>query len=486
MAPDQYDLVIVGMGSAGMVAAEFAATLQLRVAVVERARVGGASLWSGAVPSKALGAAARVAHTVRRAHSFGITTGEPAIDLPRVWQRIRDVRAEIAGADDEGARVAELGIEVRRGEARLTGPNEVTVHGADGEHVLPTRFVLLCTGSRPTVPDVPGLATVAGAHPHLVLTDETLFELDEPPRSVVVLGGGQTGVETAQALARLGVTTTLVEQSGGLLTGEEPSLAARLGEILVDDGVRVLTDTRALEAWPTGSAAPDGIAVRVIGRDGTAGHEEVLGAEAVFVATGRRPAIDGLGLDAVGLEVTVDGVVVDERSRTVYRSVYAVGDVTTTDRFAHAAEHAALRAVRDMFFPGRAAPVDVVPWCTFTDPELGHAGLTSGEAEALLGDEVDVWRIELTHNDRTRIEGAAPGAIVVVTARDRIVGAHVLGPGAGELVHELALAIDRRLGLADLAALAHVHPTTATSVGMLAAESQSEKAQRYRWLVRRR
>jgi pyruvate/2-oxoglutarate dehydrogenase complex dihydrolipoamide dehydrogenase (E3) component len=486
MVPDQYDLVIVGMRSAGMVAAEFAATLQLRVAVVERARIGGASQWSGGVPSKALAAAARVAHTVRRAHSFGIATGEVQIDLPRVWQRIRDVRADIAGAADDEARAAELGIEIRRGEVQLTGPHEVTVHDADGEHVLPTRFVLLCTGSTPAIPDLPGLATAADAHPHLVLTDETLFELGEPPRSVVVLGGGQTGVETAQALARLGVTTTLVEQSAGLLQGEEPSLAARLGEILVDDGVRVLTGTRAVEAWPTGGATPDGIAVRVIGRDGTADHEQVLDAEAVFLATGRRPVIDGLGLDAVGLEVTVDGVVVDERSRTVYRSVYAVGDVTATERVAHSGEHAALRAVRDMFFPGRAAPVDVVPWCTFTDPELAHAGLTSGEAEALLGDEVDVWRIELADNDRTRIEGAAPGAIVVVTARDRIVGAHVLGLGAGELVHELALAIDRRLGLADLAALAHVHPTTATSVGMLAAESLSEKAQRYRWLVRRR
>ncbi len=486
MAPDQYDLVIVGMGSAGMVAAEFAATLQLRVAVVERSRVGGASLWSGGIPSRALAAAARVAHTVRRADSYGIDVGEPAIDLARVWQRIRDVRTAIAGADDEGTRLAELGIEVWRGEARLTGPNEVTVHDADGAHLLPARFVLLCTGSRPAFPDVPGLAAVAAESPARVLTDETLYDLAAPPAAVIVLGGGQTGVETAQALRRLGIVTTLVERAPRLLPDEEPSLVGLLTDVLVDEGVDVLTSTEAVEVRPSSGDTADGVAVRVVRRHGAVEHEQVLRADAMVVATGRRPATDGLGLDAVGLEVSVDGVVVDERSRTVYRSVYAVGDVTSSDRFAHAAEHAALRAVRDMFFPGRAVPAEVVPWCTFTDPELGHVGLTSTEADARLGNDVDVWRIDLAHNDRTRIEGAPPGAIIVVTARDRIVGAHVLGPGAGELVHELALAIDQRLGLADLAALVHVHPTTATSIGMLAAESLSEKAQRYRWLVRRR
>jgi pyruvate/2-oxoglutarate dehydrogenase complex dihydrolipoamide dehydrogenase (E3) component len=166
--------------------------------------------------------------------------------------------------------------------------------------------------------------------------------------------------------------------------------------------------------------------------------------------------------------------------------VYAVGDVADGEQFAHAAGHAAERAVRDMFFPGRAPVADLVPWCTFTDPELAHAGLTTDEAEARFGEDVDVWRVDLRHNDRARADEATEGAIVVVTAKERVVGAHVLAPSAGELIHELTLAIQQGLTLNEIASLVHVYPTMATSVGMLAAESAHEKAKRYRWLVRRR
>jgi pyruvate/2-oxoglutarate dehydrogenase complex dihydrolipoamide dehydrogenase (E3) component len=285
-------------------------------------------------------------------------------------------------------------------------------------------------------------------------------------------------VELAQAFQRLGITTTLVERGPQLLARDEPALVAALTRVLVDEGVDVLTDTEAVDVRRT----DDGVALRV--RTGSVTRE--LTAAALVVTAGRRPSIDGLGLDELGIETTSAGIVVDERARTTFRSVYAVGDATDGERFTHAAEHAAGRAVRDMFFPGRAPIAELVPWCTFTDPELAHAGLTIAEAEARHGDDVDVWRVDLDHNDRLRTDAEAGGAIVVVTAKDRIVGAHVLAPGAGEIIHELALAIDRRLDIDDLAGLVHVHPTVSTGIGMLAAESLSEKAQRYRWLVRRR
>ncbi|MCB0998899.1 MAG: FAD-dependent oxidoreductase [Acidimicrobiales bacterium] len=484
MTTDRHDLVIVGMGSAGLAAAEFAASLELRVAAVERARIGGAAVWSGSAPSKALVAAGRLAHTVRRAGSFGVVTDEPEVDLDRVWRRIADVCRELADGDDEPDRFANTGIELVRGHGRLTGPNEVTVRTGDGERILQARFVLLCTGSRPIVPDVDGLDTVP------TLTSDSLF-LAPPPQRLVVLGGGPMGVETAQALRRLGLDVTLVERQSTLLPREEPSLVAQLTDVLVSEGVEVLTATAAVAA----RRAAQGVELDVSSRP-TRGpqRDAVLHADAVVVACGRAPQLADLGLEELGIEVGPRGAVVDERARTTFRSVYAVGDLIDGTRHAHAAEHAAVRAVRDMFLPGRAPVADLVPWCTFSDPELAHVGLTTAEAEALHGDDADVWRIDLAHNDRARIEGTTVGGIegttvggiVVVTAKDRIVGGHVLAPGAGELIHELALAVRHEFRLADLADLVHVHPTMATSVGMLAAESASEKAQRYRWLVRRR
>jgi pyruvate/2-oxoglutarate dehydrogenase complex dihydrolipoamide dehydrogenase (E3) component len=476
MALDQYDLVIVGMGSAGMAAAEFAATLELRIAIVERDRVGG-DLWTGSVPSKALIASARTAHTVRRAARFGIGAAAPVIDLATVWRRVRDVQASIAATDDHPDRYEAMGLEIVRGDATLTGPNEVTVAcGPAGQRVLQTRFVLLCTGSRPVVPDIPGLADVG------VLTDETLFAVERPPSSAIVIGGGPMGVELAQAFVRLGIATILVHDGPRLLPSDEQGLVSVLTGVLRAEGVDVLLDAEPVSA----RRSADGDALLTVR---TADGEVELRAEAIVAAAGRRPNVDGLGLEAIGIDVRTGpggGVVVDERARTAFRTVAAVGDVTDGDRFAHAAGHAAVRAVRDMFFPGRAPVTDLVPWCTFTDPELAHAGLTTDEAEARFGEDVDVWRVDLTHNDRARADDTTEGAIVVVTAKERVVGAHVLAPAAGELIHELALAIQQGLKLNEISSLVHVYPTMATSVGMLAGESAHEKAQRYRWLVRRR
>jgi pyruvate/2-oxoglutarate dehydrogenase complex dihydrolipoamide dehydrogenase (E3) component len=471
MADDRFDLVIVGMGSGGTAAAEFAASLDLRVAVVERARVGGDRLWTGCVPSKALLASARVAHTIRHADRYGLGAMEPVIDLPDVWKRLRAIQHEIAATDDDPNRFRELGIDLVFGTARLTGPNEVAVAGADVERRLATRFVLLCTGSRPALPDLPGL-TEAG-----FLTSETWFELDDPPRSVVMLGGGPVAVELAQASTRLGIRTTLLQRGPSILPRDEPVLVDLLQQRLVDEGVDLRLAVRAT-------------AVRIEGGQ-KAVHAEVAGAPATFradellVATGRTPNVDGLGLDELGIVAGPRGLEVDDRGRTSVRSVYAAGDVAGRQRFTHSAAWEAVRAVRDAFFPGKGTAPTLVPWCTFTDPELAHVGLTIAEAEAKHGDGVDVWRIDLAHNDRARADGAAHGAVVVVTARGRVVGAHVLAPAAGEMIHELALAARHEMRLADVAALVHVYPTVSTATGQLAGEAVFEKAQKLRWLVKR-
>jgi len=464
----RYDLVIVGMGSGGIVAAEFAAALGLRVAAVERDRIGGDCLWTGCVPSKALLAAAKIAQHMRTADRFGIAAVEPEIDLPRVWQRIRAVQDEIASTDDSPEHFESLGVELVRGEARLAGPNAVAV----ADRLLETRFVLLCTGSRPAVPDLPGLREAG------FLTSESIFELEDPPRSVVVVGGGPIAVELAQGLNRLGIRVTLLQRGDRLLPRDEPELTAIVAARLRDEGVdvRLGIGTQSVET-EQGVKAVLGTA---------SGRPERWEAEELLVATGRTPLVEGLGLEEAGVEVRTRGIVVDERLRTSVKSVYAAGDVAGRWLFTHSAGREAAAALRDMFFPGRARDIGLVPWCTFTDPELAHAGLTGAEAIERYGEQkVEVSRSDLSHSDRARADGTEEGRIVLVAARGKLVGAHILAPAAGELIHELALAIRQGLKVRDLGELTHVYPTIATSVNIAGAEAAYAYARRFGWLVRR-
>ena len=463
------DLVIVGMGSGGMPAAEFAVTLGLKVAVVERARVGGDCLWTGCVPSKALLASAKVAHHVRHADRWGLPLFEPpSIDTSRVWRRIKEVQRQIATTDDDPDRYEAMGVELVTGTARLVDGTTVEV----GERRLDTRFVLLCTGSRPAMPPIPGLAE-AGA-----LTSETIFELDRCPPSLVFIGGGPISVELAQASHRLGVEVTVLQKDRGILPRDEPELAGRLADLLVEEGLdlRLEAAATAVEVLPTGRK----VVVATV-----AGKEERFEADEIFVGAGRVPNVEDLGLDELGIQVGPRGIETDDRGRTAVKTVYAAGDVAGRTLFTHSAAYEGVRALRDMFFPGKGTVDATIPWCTFTDPELAHVGLTSAQATERYGDEAHVWRADLTHNDRARADGTDQGAVVIVTGpKRRIVGGHILSPSAGELIHELALAEAQELRLDDLAGLVHVYPTLATSVGLLAAESVFDNAARIRRVTR--
>ncbi|MGH9031535.1 MAG: dihydrolipoyl dehydrogenase family protein [Acidimicrobiia bacterium] len=466
--PDRYDLVIVGMGSGGMVAAEFAASLDLRVAVAERGRVGGDCLWTGCVPSKALLASAKVAHHMRTADQFGIEAVDPTIDRARIWKRIRSVQHDIAGTDDDPARFEAMGIEIVAGSARLTGPNRVEV----GDQTLDTRYVLLCCGSRPAVPPIPGLEDAG------FVTSETLFELDDPPASAVFIGGGPIAVEMVQGFTRLGIPGTLLQKGPRVLPKDEPTLVDRLVDTLRAEGVdlRVDIDTHRV-------AVGNGKKI-VHGTEG--GRPATWTADELVVAVGRKPNVEGLGLDELGIETGPGGVVVDNRGRTNVGTVYAAGDLAGRHLFTHAAAYEGVRAVRDMFFPGKGKLTAGVPWCTFTDPELAHAGITEAQARERHGEAIEVWRHDLSHNDRARTDGASAGAVMIVTHKQAVVGAHILAPAAGEMIHELALAIEEGVKLSELAQFTHVYPTVSTSIGQLAGDAAFEKAERFRWLVRRK
>ena len=469
---DAYDLVIVGMGSGGMVAAEFAATLDLKVAVAERGRVGGDCLWTGCVPSKALLASAKVAHHVRTADEYGIEAVEPAVDRTKVWARIHSIRQQIAATDDDPERFTATGMDIFYGPARLTGPNTVVVKTADGDKELRTRYVLLSTGSRPVEPRIEGLQEAG------FVTSESLFDLTDPPASFVNIGGGPIAVEMVQGFTRLGIPVTLLQKGPRILPKDEPALVDLLVDELRKEGVDLRFNVE------TERVTVEGAKKIVHGtEDGTPSTWE---ADELLVAVGRAPNVEDLGLEELGIEATPKGVVVDNRGRTSVDTIYAAGDVAGRYLFTHSAAYEGVRAVRDMFFPGKGKVVASVPWCTFTDPELAHAGLTEAEARAQLKGEVEVWRQDLTHNDRARADGATNGAVIVITHKKRIVGAHILAPAAGEMIHEFALAIEEGVGLSELAQFMHVYPTISTSVGQLAGDAAFEKAEKLRWLVKRK
>ena len=464
MAP--YDLVIVGMGSAGVVAAEFAASLPLRVAAVERDRIGGDCLWTGCVPSKAMLAAAHTAHAIRTADRFGLTAAEPEIDTARVFAHVREVQDRIGSTDDSPERFRKLGLDVLVGEAaRLDGPHRLRV----GEETIEARRVLLCPGSKPAIPPVDGLRALDP------LTSESIWTVERPPASILLLGGGPIAVEMAQGFTRLGIDVTILELADRLLAREEPELADRLTRRLLDEGVKIelgVTIDRA-------SRGDDG--AKCLHADGRR-----WSAQEIVIAAGRTPQADDLGLDTVGLAAGPGGALpVDDRARTQHDWLYAVGDVTGGYQFTHAAAADAAAAVRDMFFPGRGRSATLVPWATFTDPELARVGMTGDEARAEHGeDDVEVHSIELDRSDRARAERDTDGLLVAVTHRDVLIGAHVLAPHAGELIGELTLAVSQGMKLSALASIVHVYPTYSTSIAQLAAESAYERAGRYHWLVR--
>ena len=461
----RYDLVVVGLGSGGIVAAEFAARIGLRVAAVERDRVGGDCLWTGCVPSKAVIASARTAQGMRTAARVGLRPVEPDIDLAAVWRRMRSVQERIAETDDNPDRFRAMGVEVFEGEARLLDGHTVEAAGTR----LDTRFILLCTGSRPAIPPIDGLEEAG------YLTNETLFALERPPQSLVVLGGGPIGVEMAQACNRLGIGVTLLELGPSLLQRDEPKLVEILTRRLVAEGVEVRVDSEVERVRTDGARKfVEAPAVTAVADD-------------ILVATGRRPNVGGLGVEELGIKLGDKGIGVDSRLRTSVRSVYAAGDVAGRFLFTHSAGHEAAQAVRNMFFPWRARAISFVPWCTFSDPELAHAGLTGAQARAKYGAEkVRVHELPLERSDRARTDAEEEGMLILVTAPERLVGAHALGPAAGELIHELAFAIRQKAKLHELSEHVHVYPTRSTSIVMMAADAAYERAKRFAWLIRRR
>lgn len=456
MSEYQYDLVVIGVGSAGMVAGEIAPKMGVTCAMVERARVGGDCLWTGCVPSKALIASARAAHGMRSAAEFGLPAVSPQIDTAQVLDRVRRIQHEIAETDDNPKKYADTGVEIVYGDATLIDRHTI----AAGERTLTAKFILLATGSRPAAPPIDGIEAVG------YLSSENLFDQERAPSSLLVVGGGPIAIEMAQAHHRLGVKVTVLQRAGRILERDEPALADKLLSLLRAEGI----DVQLNVAIASASKSADGKTLRgVVG-----GEQRSWTAEEILVAAGRKPNIEGLGLAEAGVKTGPKGVVVDAKLQTTVDSVYACGDVAGRFLFTHSASAEAVTAMRNMFFPGAKDAPDLIPWATFTEPELAHVGMTSIEAQEKLGAQnVRVYEWAFSHNDRARTEQATDGQIIAVTdAKFKLLGAHILAPGAGDMIGQFTLAIANGQRLTpDFGNLVQVYPTFTTSFSQVAAEA---------------
>jgi pyruvate/2-oxoglutarate dehydrogenase complex dihydrolipoamide dehydrogenase (E3) component len=437
----RYHMVVIGAGTAGLVSAAGAAGLGAKVALVERHLMGGDCLNVGCVPSKSVIRASRSWQEARQsAERFGGPAVDPQSrgDFAAAMARMRRLRAGIS-IHDGAERFRGLGVDVFLGDGRFTGPNTVEVGGK----TLRFRRAVIATGARAAVPPIPGLAEAG------YLTNETVFNLTELPARLVVIGGGPIGCELAQAFARLGSRVTLLDKDGHVLIREDADAAEVVQEAMLRDGVQLEFQTKILE-----------VKGRMVVIE-TGGQRKEIPADAILVAAGRAPNVEGLGLEAAGVKYGPKGVEVDDNLRTSNRSVFACGDVASRFQFTHIADAQARIVIQNALFFGRArASALTVPWCTYTSPEIAHVGLYEKDARER-GLEVDTLTVPLSTVDRAILEGADEGflRLHLKKGKDRILGATLVADHAGDMIGELCLAITHRIGLGKIASVIHPYPT---------------------------
>ena len=442
-----YDLVVIGGGAAGLVASKLGAGLGKKVAIVEKSRLGGECTLYGCVPSKALIKTARVYKQMGDPEAVGLgftARGAPPASpytTDGVFPRVRSIIERVYRGHNPEV-LERLGIELIIGLPRFLDRHHIGLE----KRVVSARSFIICTGSSPLVPAIPGIDAVP------YLTNETLFDLDGLPASMAVLGAGPIGMEMAQAFAYLGTAVTVIEAGNRILAREDVELADLLACRMAGHGVELLTGTKAV------GAKRDGEKIDVAVEDASGRRSLVV--EKLLVAVGRRPNIEGLDLEAAGIEYSQKGIKADDHMRTTGRNIYTCGDVTGPYQFSHMAEYQARIAARDALVPFKAtASYDNYIWCTFTDPEFAHAGLTEEEARAK-HTGVRVYRWKFADTDRGKTEGDEFGmAKFICDRKGMLLGAHILGDRAGELIHEAQILKTFGIPFHKLDSVIHVYPT---------------------------
>ncbi|MFQ5619213.1 MAG: dihydrolipoyl dehydrogenase family protein [Rhodospirillales bacterium] len=434
------DICVIGAGSGGLSVAAGASQMGASTALIERGRMGGDCLNYGCVPSKALLAAGHAAQAVRGAGRFGVRAAAPAIDSGGVYGHVRETIAAIA-PNDSVERFEGLGVTVIQSPARFTGPREIV---ADGCRITARRMVI-ATGSSPAVPPVEGLGDVP------YLTNETIFDLGTVPAHLIVIGGGPVGIEMAQAHRHLGAKVTVVEMFS-IMANDDAELVDVVRARLAGEGIDLREGVKVARVEKAGN----GVAVVIAGN----GAEDRVQGSHVLIAAGRRPNVDGLGLEKAGIAYSPKGIQVDARLRTTNRRVFAIGDVAGGYQFTHMAGYHAGIVIRNALFR-LPAKVDTraVPWVTYTAPELAQVGLTEDRAREQAGD-IRVLRWPFAENDRARAERQTDGLVkVITTPKGRILGAGIVGAHAGELIHGWVLAIGQKIKIGAVAGMIAPYPT---------------------------
>jgi len=463
------DLVVIGGGPGGLVVASVAAQVGLRVTLIEKSnRLGGDCLHSGCVPSKALIHMARTAHAARTGVRQGLLSTMPDIDFGKAIDHVNRVIEKIQVHDDP-ERFRSYGCDVRFGKATFISQHAVDV---DGETIAGRRFVI-ATGSMPAIPPIP-LLEKAGYD-----TNETIFKRRSLPEHLAVIGGGPIGVELAQAFARFGSRVTIIEMADRLLINEDKAVSLQLQEFLEEEGIQIIT----------------GVQVAGVHREGEArqlrlSNNMTIDCDRILVATGRRPVVHDLGLETAGIEFDRHGITVDRRLRTSQKHIYAAGDVCGPYQFTHMAEYQAGIVLANIVFrTPRKTDYRVVPRVVYSDPEVASVGLTENEALAQ-GIKYHIAEFPMADVDRAVTDAAAAGLARILVSKGRVLGASLVGPHAGELIHELALAMQVNAKVKTISALVHAYPTYAqihrrTINKSYAHLLQSRKVRSLVWLLNR-
>lgn len=446
MAVD-YDLVVIGGGSGGLVVAAIAAQLQAKVALVEKAKLGGDCLWYGCVPSKSLIHAARVAYDAKHGSRFGIYTQPPRVNFAEAMGHVQGVIAAIQ-PHDSPERFRSLGVEVIFGSGEFSDRRTFTVNG----RLLRARAFVIATGSRPALPPVPGLQEAG------FLTNEQVFSLTQQPASLAVIGAGPIGCELGQAFHRLGTEVHLIASRAQILPKEDPEAAAVVEEQLRSEGIQIYKQLRAKRV-----EVIDGKKHLWLGPPESDATEKVV-AEEILLSAGRAPNVETLNLEAAGVTYNSQGIHVNAKLQTSNPRIYACGDVIGGYQFTHVAGfeayYATINSLMLPLFPLKTVDYSVIPWATFTEPELARVGMTEEQARKRY-DDVRVLKQPFAGVDRAQAEGATTGfAKFIVRNNGTILGAHIVGPSAGELIHEVILAMRNKLKISALGSI-HIYPTLA-------------------------
>ena len=475
---DTYDLTIIGGGSAGLVLAVAGANLGKKTALVEKHRIGGDCLWTGCVPSKALLKAAKVANYIRNAEKYGVVASNPTPDWQQVMEYVQSTQHAIEEEHDNPERFREMGVDVIFGNGHFESSDTFIVEDTEsGEtHTLKSKKFVISTGSRPVAPPIQGLQSCD------YLDSETVWELAEFPERLLVVGAGPIGVELGQAFHRLGADVTIAQRSGHILTKEDADVSEQMLGYLRVDGLTIRLNTKIAEV------AQNHEGTRVVFSSSEDGSVEQT-FDKILIAAGRAPNVEGLALDKIGVQVGRRGIEVNNKLQTSVKNIYAAGDVIGHYLFTHVAAFQAQLLLRNIFFPfSKSINYAVVPWTTFCDPEVARCGLTEAEAREKYGD-VDVFTLDQGDVDRAIAEGETQGFTKVIASRWRgkILGVHIVGANAGEVIHEYVLAMQMGIPLRKLSGMIHVYPTFSSSTWRVAGKwfSEGTLIQTLRKLIRR-